>query len=299
MARGRMLNRKISLNRHVAAIANDLGAAHALAFTWLIPHADREGRTYGDPEIVKSMIAPRCSEITAEVVREMLTAADGLGLLTWYEVDGEKYIEFPKFRENNKGLRTDREPESEIPGVPPTWRQDGGVMAPECRQGGGVVADTMRTKRIEEKLIQSNGIEDKGGAPTGDQRSAEVAAVVESYKEHHPGRGKHLKPGHADWKRIRARLDEGFSVQDLTDAIRGNLAERWHKEKAAHSIEMVFRNAGKVENFIDVARNGQRAGGWIGATQDLLEEWANDDTDGQTAIYGDPSKTTRLLSGGA
>jgi hypothetical protein len=77
-----------------------------------------------------------------------------------------------------------------------------------------------------------------------------ITQVIEHYQAKHPQRGRHLKPGHADWKRIEARIKEGFTVEQLKQAIDGNLRDAWHSENKKHSVEFVFRNATKVEDFI-------------------------------------------------
>jgi len=84
-----------------------------------------------------------------------------------------------------------------------------------------------------------------------------VQRVVDYYRSVHPRRGAHLKPGHTDWRTIEARLRDGFSSEDLCRAVDGNLIEPWHAERNAHSIAMVFRNAGKVEDFLQ-ARGGPK-----------------------------------------
>jgi len=50
-----------------------------LGFTWLIAHANAEGRTYGDPELVKAMIFPRQREISIEDVERFIQQWGGRG----------------------------------------------------------------------------------------------------------------------------------------------------------------------------------------------------------------------------
>ena len=82
----------------------------------------------------------------------------------------------------------------------------------------------------------------------------EIQDIVDHYRSKHPRRGRQLKPGHADWKRIASRIKEGFSVADLKRAIDGNMMDQWHQQHAAgHTIEYIFRNTTKVEQFIELA----------------------------------------------
>ena len=123
MARGRMVNSKIVLNRAVSDLSDDTSR---LAFTWLITFADVEGRTYGDPAVVRSMLFPRRADVTVAQVEGYIREWAAAGLVTWYEADGDQWIEFPKFRANQRGLDTRKEPASEIPApdasVPSTYQ---------------------------------------------------------------------------------------------------------------------------------------------------------------------------------
>jgi hypothetical protein len=111
MAQGRMLNRRISLNKKV----NDLAPESALCFTWGIAHLDRDGRIHGDPELFKQIVVPRRKDITSEKIESFIREWAEKGLVIWYETDGDLYIQYPKFKENQLGLRYDREAESHIP----------------------------------------------------------------------------------------------------------------------------------------------------------------------------------------
>jgi hypothetical protein len=85
-----------------------------------------------------------------------------------------------------------------------------------------------------------------------------IQRVVEYYRSVNPTKGKHLKPAHKDWRLIQARLDDGFTEEDLCRAVDGNRVDIWHRERKAHSVEYIFRNATKVETFIEKARAGDR-----------------------------------------
>lgn len=84
-----------------------------------------------------------------------------------------------------------------------------------------------------------------------------ITRIVKYYRETHPTRGRTLKPGSRDWNRIRSRLEEGLTEEELIKAIDGNKICAWHKSHpAGHSVEYVFRNATKIEGFIQLATEG-------------------------------------------
>jgi len=109
-----MLNKKIVLDPDVARVSDQA----ALLFSWLIPFADRDGRLFGDPHVVKGQVMTRRPTYTVETIRECLKELAEHGLIEWYEDDNDMYISLPGFRHNQEGLRYDREAESQYPAPP-------------------------------------------------------------------------------------------------------------------------------------------------------------------------------------
>jgi len=127
-------------------------------------------------------------------------------------------------------------------------------------------------------------------------RNEEAKLVADYYRERNPGKGRALVPGKEDFSHIRERLDEGFSVQDLHNAIDGNHIEKWHVENRKHEAKFVFRNSTKVERFIEAFERGnpvERATGWVGATQELMEQFANEDDQARVSV--NPGTVAGLL----
>ncbi len=183
MARGRMLNSTICMDKRVNLLSDD---TCRLLFTWLIPWADVDGRFYGDPAVVRSRVFPRREDISIEQVdgylNEMhnLKDGDGLGLIVRYEVDGELYIWFPNFGKNQAGLRREREANSIIP-PPPTepetdhapdekpsdtepapTQEEAAPMTEDCRSNDGGLPDQIPVNLNELNLIKQKGKEENG-----------------------------------------------------------------------------------------------------------------------------------------
>lgn len=169
MARGRMINSAICADKRINELCDDTSR---LAFTWLVTFADVEGRTYGDPALLRSQLFPRRTDITAERMEEYIREWAAAGLVIWYEAKDDLWIEFPAFEKNQIGLRKDREPGSEIPAPeegrikdvngqdevpsaagtdPEHIRQTSGSDPAECRQDAGSMPEEIRPKRREEK----------------------------------------------------------------------------------------------------------------------------------------------------
>lgn len=162
MAQGRMIARKISMNkdlpRLIANLDAKLGAPHgamaALLYTWSIAHLDVEGRMNGDPNVVKGNIVPRISFITAEFVEVYLVAMAEVGLVVYYEADGDRWLQFPGFASVQVGLRKDRESASRAP-RPEAGIIIAGVTPAASRTDAGSGPAEEKGREEKEKLNQS------------------------------------------------------------------------------------------------------------------------------------------------
>jgi len=122
MPKGRMLNRSISRDERIAR----LSIHSAFLFTWMIPHADREGRMYAVPETIKGNICPLLSYFTLKRIKLCLRELETNNLCLIY---GEgKYLLFNGFNKNQR-IDKDREAPSEIPA--PTELQLNSSETPE------------------------------------------------------------------------------------------------------------------------------------------------------------------------
>jgi len=115
MARGRFIDNKIVLSKQVSLLSDD---TCRLMFTWMITFADREGRLFGDPALIRGTIFPRNQKITIKKIEAYLQEMMDLGLILWYEARGDKFVLFPGFSDSQIGLRKDKEPESGYPPPP-------------------------------------------------------------------------------------------------------------------------------------------------------------------------------------
>jgi hypothetical protein len=109
MANRRMLSKSISISEQ----ANELSDFAALLFTWMIPHADDWGILPGSPKKVKALVIPMRKQTPKEVekaIKEMVSNE----LIWWYEVEGEKYIQFCKWEKHQEGLHKRTNPKNPL-----------------------------------------------------------------------------------------------------------------------------------------------------------------------------------------
>ena len=165
MASGRMLNKKISLNRAVNELSCD---SSRLAFTWTIPHLDRDGRIHGEPDVLKAIIFPRRQDISTEEMRGYIAEWAERKLVIWYELEGDQYLQFPAFADNQIGMRYERESKSNIPPVDEgrlidcateeTVRSDAGASPEASRSKSAVTAAQWKGIERKRKEIPLRGV---------------------------------------------------------------------------------------------------------------------------------------------
>lgn len=109
MAKARMLHKKIS----VSAQVNKLSLPAKLLFTWMIAHADDEGRLKGDSPSVKATVIPMATW-SFKRVKVYLDEIKSHGLVHFWEENGDWFIEFTKWSEHQQ-IRKDRFEPSKLP----------------------------------------------------------------------------------------------------------------------------------------------------------------------------------------
>lgn len=72
-----------------------------------------------------------------------------------------------------------------------------------------------------------------------------VDIVLDCYLSRHPRR----RVGPKDRKAVVAALAMGYSPVELVEAIDGNAADPWHKDKHKHELPYVLRDTGKIDDF--------------------------------------------------
>ena len=142
MAKGRMIDHEITSDKRIHNLSNDTSR---LSYTWLITYADCEGRTYGDPAVVRSMLFPRREDVSIQQMEEYIKEWSIAGLILWYEAQDDRWIYFPAFESHNK-VNKDREAPSKIPAPTPEQLQT--IARPN--------PDQLIVNIIEDKLMEEN-----------------------------------------------------------------------------------------------------------------------------------------------
>ena len=124
MPRGRMLNRKISIDEDL----ENLSDKAIILFTWCISHLDVEGKILADAHILKGTVVPYLTRFTNSVIKKCVDEIGQLPNVVLYG-NGHKYLKFLKF-DDNQNINKDREAESEIPDPTPEELQSKSRVTP-------------------------------------------------------------------------------------------------------------------------------------------------------------------------
>lgn len=219
-----------------------------LLFTWMIPNADNCGRLEGEPYQVVGIVFPLEMEkgsVTVAKVEKWLQELHDQALIIWYRSGRLRYIALPKFS-NHQSLTGNMKAVSDYPAP-----SDADMRAWKEREQA---VQTLYGQRIDGVRTEAK---DKDKASF----LSDARTVFEHWQE---------RLGHPDAKfsddrkqKIVARLREGFTVERLCQAIDGCAATPYNmgenpQGKRYDSIDLIFRNAGKVDEFAE--RTSDRAG---------------------------------------
>ncbi len=111
MARGRMIDKRISKSKKLAALKHDRSR---VIYFMIYPHLDVEGKFTGDPDEIKEDCCPKLKYSLRKIAESIIELSD-IGLLKLYEIDGYAYVKYTKFKDFQVGIRLDREAPSRIP----------------------------------------------------------------------------------------------------------------------------------------------------------------------------------------
>lgn len=99
MANRRMLHRTYSFSKEF----NGLNDFEKVVYMLAIPHLDDFGRIDGDPNVFKAMVLPMNAG-TEEVFDAALEKVKEVGLISRYDVNGQKVIQYLRFEDEQTGL---------------------------------------------------------------------------------------------------------------------------------------------------------------------------------------------------
>jgi DNA-binding transcriptional ArsR family regulator len=211
-----------------------------LLFVGLITMADDEGRIRELSAAILGHVFPY-DEVSPSKVTRWLAEVERSGMVTRYAVGGYRYIAFCHWSKHQK---VDRPNESELPG-PPDDPSPHGSRTPD---------DPSTNKR---RSVDDASIPTRTGALRSDPDPVVVPVPQDDARalfDHWRERCGHqqAKPTRERLSKIRARLSEGYTADQIRQAIEGAGRAAFTNDtgKRFDDIELVCRNGSKLESFI-------------------------------------------------
>lgn len=118
------------------------------------------------------------------------------------------------------------------------------------------IEENREEKRREETTLSVSPSDPDG--VSGDAVALQIRQVFGRYQEYHPRAHKRPHSKMKEWSLVRARLNDGYSVQELCRAIDGCHKSPFHqgeneRNQKYDSLELIMRDASKVNRFIEMA----------------------------------------------
>lgn len=216
MANRRMLSKSISTSLKLARLKT---TEAKLLFTWLIPHCDDDGRTQGEPLVVKGLVIPLL-DCTINDINAWLSDLHEQKLIFWYEIDSEKYIQINKWLDH-QDIRKDRYKSSLYPPPPPD-NQKTTKRQPRVAK---------RPPNLREGNIREGNIREVNNPPTPQPVEIELPEWLDKelwnqFKEHRKG----FKPGlsfQAEQLNLKKLIDLHNRGHDPQKIIEETIANGW------------------------------------------------------------------------
>lgn len=172
MPDGRFLSKSVAHNEQLASVP--LIADYL--FVRCIPHLDCAGRLTGLPALIKAQVCPLRDEITPEMIPDLIRSLGEAGLIRWYEADGKKVLEFPGFKNHQKGMKLDREAASRFPSFNSRTSQD------LLRPNAGPSADKLPLSEVKLSEDEVKGLNGATAHAVGEQPKKngpeDVASII-------------------------------------------------------------------------------------------------------------------------
>lgn len=191
MAQGRMLKRRITRSKKLAALKSDKAR---LLWFYMLPYTDVEGRLEADAEDIRDeILRKQRKSFTINRIEECLKDLHNVGLIILYSANGKEYLEYTRFADE-QNLRRDKEAVSEIPASNTGQGQD--------KDGTGTAIPTLSLSLSKEKL-----------------KSNTIVVVFEKWNSFKGKKWKSHKTLSYEIEQAIAKQLKHYSVKELCQAI--------------------------------------------------------------------------------
>lgn len=227
----RMLHAKIS----VSAQVNRLSVHARLLFTWMIAHADDEGRLKGESEYIKAAVVPMTTW-SFKKIRVLTEEIKTQGLIYHWQVNDEWFIEFVKWN-SHQYIQKDRRKASELP---PYSKQIVRALDTNRTQTDDIVSPQAKVSEV--KLIESKTSEIKSK-----ENFPKTKRTWTNPKTFIPSTEKEVAALEA-WNQLEHQNPMAFQVTYLTALEKGLPTSLFYQFVSEIKQDSTIKNAGAVFN---------------------------------------------------
>lgn len=231
-----MLHAKISVSLQV----NKLPEPAQLLFTWMISHADDEGRLKGDSESVRALVVPM-KHWSLKRMESYLDAIKREGLIYRWQENNECFIEFVKWTDHQY-IQKDRFKASTLPRYN---KESGYTLDTERTQtdnNSSPQAKVNEVKQLEIKQSEENKSENK--LPTKEPNKGKELANPKTFQANTEGEVAALEA----WNQLEHFNPMAFQVTYLTALHKGLPPDKFYQFTSEIKQDPTIKNAGAVFN---------------------------------------------------
>lgn len=152
MAKGRMLQNRISKSQKMASLSND---TVRLLYTWMLSHLDVNGNFYADPVMVNNLVFTRLGH-PVKIIASALNELEEKGLIIRYQINGDIYLNYPDFHEKQPSINPIKEGTPDIPPLTQESIITSNNLTQELIQRHSSVTDTLREGKLREDKLRED-----------------------------------------------------------------------------------------------------------------------------------------------
>lgn len=237
MAKARMLHKKIS----VSVQTNKLTLPARLLFTWMISHADDEGKLKGDIEFIKAMIVPM-TKWSFKKIKGYLTEMKDQELVYYWQENDEWFIEFTKWKEHQY-IQKDRFKPSDLP----SYHKDiDNKLDTDCIQGVDTPSPQLNISESESNLNEINKSEvNKGNvAEKSPYKGNGVIVNPRTFEPSSEGEVAALEA----WKKLEPKNSLAFKITYLNALGKGLPPNLFYQFVSEIRQDNTIKNPGAIFN---------------------------------------------------
>lgn len=231
-----MLHAKISNSLQV----NRLPLPARLLFTWMISHADDEGRLQGDVEYVRGLVVP-LSHWSVKKVQNYIEAMKKEGLIYYWQENNEWFIEFVKWTDHQY-IQKDRFKASTLPKYN---KESGHTLDTERIQTGNNSSPQAKVNEVKEREIkQSEENTSENKLPTKEPNKGKEMANPKTFQANTEGEVAALEA----WNQLEHFNPMAFQVTYLTALHKGLPPDKFYQFVSEIKQDPTIEKPGAVFN---------------------------------------------------